>query len=110
MLEVLLVIIVVFTAAGASLAIAASGDTFVRLSGMAMATLGITAFCRIGTLLERGRATPPWLEPFFRPFADVPDYFTVAGLAAAGALAIASLVALVNEYTNPRPQQKGDGR
>lgn len=109
MLEVLLVIIVVFTAAGASLAIAASGDTFVRLSGMAMATLGITAFCRIGTLLERGRATPPWLEPFFRPFADVPDYFTVAGLTAAGTMAVAAIVALVDDYIH-LPRRKKGGR
>lgn len=103
MIEVLLVIIVVFTAAGVSLAITASGDVFVRLSGMATVTLGITVFCRIGTLLERGRATPPWLEPFVRPFADVPDCLTLIGLTAAGTLAIAALIALVNEYTNPKP-------
>lgn len=110
MLELLIVLIVIFTAAGMHLAITASGDIFVRLSGMATTVLGVTVFGGIGKLLIRKPgATPPWLEPFFKPFADMPDCLIVAGLTAAGTMAVAAIVALVNEYTNPRPQQKGDG-
>ncbi len=110
MLELLIVLIVIFTAAGMHLAITASGDIFVRLSGMATTVLGVTVFGGIGKLLIRKPgATPPWLEPFFKPFADVPGCLIVAGLTAAGTMAVAALIALVNEYTN-RPQQKGDRR